>query len=194
MGTTAFKYPPPFPRRSTITSLNPCWANVSIASSNSSAVFWAKRMTLMYPRWPSKLAAHTTLWMGMRSRRSSTCLTVSARSNPTTTVVLRGPLSNSMTRWLVRSGPDMATESTVRMRSPARTPAFSEGPPGMAATTISVSCWMMNSTPMPSKLPSMGSARAANSSALMNKLCGSSFSNTASRATCSNSSRTTGST
>ena len=39
-----------------------------------------------------------------------------------------------------------------------------------------------------------GFGKAANSSALMNKLCGSSFSNTASRATCSNSSRTTGST
>ena len=56
----------------------------------------------------------------------------------------------------------------------------------MAATTIKVSSWMMNSTPMPSKFPSMFSDMAANSSPLKYTVCGSNSSSMASMAASTN--------
>ena len=121
--------------------------------------------------------------MGIRSRIKWTWKGSPRRSMPRLTSVPRGPLSSFMTRLLSSSGPEMASPSTATMRSPARMPALSEGPPGMAATTIRVSCWIKNSTPMPSKFPSMFSDIEASSSPEKYTVWGSNSSNMASMAT-----------
>ena len=62
--------------------------------------------------------------------------------------------------------PMMDFPSTSIIRSPAISPAFSEGPPEMTDTTISVSFIMLNWMPMPSNEPSKASIAALLSSAV----------------------------
>ena len=85
------------------------------------------------------------------------------------------PLSLAITSLFFILIPATFFPSTSTTLSPAFTPTFSDGPPGITATTHTVSFTILNSTPMPSKFPCKGAFVSASSSAVIYAECGSRF-------------------
>ena len=104
---------------------------------------------------------------------------VPCRLMPSFTWVPLGPRSFFITFSLLMESPTKAVSFTSTTRSPARMPTFSDGPPLMTATTMMVSFWMLNCTPMPLKLPSSSLLTISSSSAGIYTECGSRSSITA---------------
>ena len=86
---------------------------------------------------------------------------------PTLTLVPLLPLNNLKTSSFSSPVPAMVSPLTHIILSPERIPTLCDGPPDIGATTKIVSSSRLNSTPIPSKLPSIGSLTADKSLALI---------------------------
>ena len=76
-----------------------------------------------------------------------------ARNTFTVTVEPFGPRKRRITSSVFIFTPAMTVSFTSMMRSPARMPTFSEGPPDTGWMTKRVSVAILNWIPMPSKFP-----------------------------------------
>jgi hypothetical protein len=88
----------------------------------------------------------------------------SASWRPSVTDVPAGPRTLATT-WSIVS-PATEAPSTRTMDSPARSPAFSAGLPGMTRTTVATLFCMSSTAPTPTNVPDSDWSRAATSSAV----------------------------
>ena len=91
------------------------------------------------------------------------------------TLVSFGPFKSFITLSFVIDTPATFSPSTVIIRSPASTPIFSQGPPGMTSIIVIVSLIIENDTPTPLNDPWSSSLVACRSLAGMYVECGSSW-------------------